>query len=489
MSWVRFIMRISTKILTTTSFLIPALLTIGVVTPGAYGQQELVASPKENPIKHIVVVLQENRSFDHYFGTYPSANGIPKNVCMPLDPDRPGHGCVKPFLTVNPITRFDIPHNYQASILAYDSGKMDGFLLAENEDQNTMSVYDNKTIPYYWDMARHYVLADNFFSSVFSYSLPNHWYVVAGKAPTTSLFYPMVQRASHVAKANVTSSDINAGLNPDPNQIINRTDSAANPNGDSKTYGKPASQVEKEYLAESNLTATVADLFMNSNTSNVTWKYYDHSIQLDGYKNAIQSGKAYDYWNPFTAKGSSYTDKYYSHFVNRGQLFDDLKNGKLPNVSWIIPSNPISEHPPANIKLGMYWVSYVVDSIMKSPYWNTTAIIVTWDDYGGYYDHVAPPPIDKYGLGFRMPAIIISPYAKQGYIDHSTYQFESILRFIEWRFGIPSLTDRDRNANNLLNAFDFGQEARTPHIIPVSKPQLNSIQPFIGIDRNPSGLD
>ena len=118
--------------------------------------------------------MQENRSFDHYFGTYPGANGIPKNVCVPLDPDGPGSGCVKPFLTVNPITRFDIPHNYQASIVAYNSGKMDGFLLAENEDRNTMSVYDNKTIPYYWDLAKHYVLADNFFSSVFTIACQNH---------------------------------------------------------------------------------------------------------------------------------------------------------------------------------------------------------------------------------------------------------------------------------------------------------------------------
>ena len=140
-----------------------------------------------------------------------------------------------------------------------------------------------------------------------------------------------------------------------------------------------------------------------------------------------------------------------------------------------MPSDPLSEHPPANITLGMDWVVNIVDSIMNSQYWNSTAIIVRWDDYGGFYDHVPPPQIDKYGLGFRMPALIISPYAKPGFIDHTQYQFESMLKFIGWRFNIPSLTDRDRNANNLLNTFDFNQKPTSPHIIPLSQAELHAI--------------
>jgi phospholipase C len=133
--------------------------------------------------------MQENRSFDNYFGTYQGANGIPKNVCMPLDPDHPNISpCVKPFLSTNPVSE-DMPHGYQPSTVAYDNGKMDRFMLAENEDPKTMSYYDNKTIPYYWDLAKHYVLADNFYSSVLSYSLPNHWYAVAGQAPAISVLY------------------------------------------------------------------------------------------------------------------------------------------------------------------------------------------------------------------------------------------------------------------------------------------------------------
>ncbi|HZI72226.1 MAG TPA: alkaline phosphatase family protein, partial [Nitrososphaeraceae archaeon] len=242
------------------------------------------------------------------------------------------------------------------------------------------------------------------------------------------------------------------------------------------------SLVDEEYLRESNLTNTIADLFMN-NTSNITWKYYDHPIQVGGYQGAVNSGRAFEYWNPFSAKGTTYTKSYAPHFVNRTQIFTDLKSDAFPQVSWVIPSGPISEHPPNSITLGMNWVKHVINAIMSSPYWNSTAIILTWDDYGGFYDHVPPPQIDKYGLGFRMPTLVISPYAKPGFIDHSQYQFESMLKFIEWRFNIPSLTGRDAHANNLLNAFDFNQKPSPPQIVPLTAAELNAIRPFMNLPK------
>jgi phospholipase C len=409
---------------------------------GASQQQQ---SAKDNPIQHIIIIMQENHTFDNYFGTYPGANGIPKNVCMPLDPDHANHDCIKPFLTTD-VSPADMAHGYLSSKIAKHNGKMDGFMLAESEDNNTMSYYDNKTIPYYWNLAKHYVLADNFFSSALSYSLPNHWYAIAGQAPTASMYYAMTQKPE-----------------------------TATPN---------ENRIAKEYLREANHINTIADLLVDRsfNTtsataipSSITWKYYYHNI-TEGYKDAIGDGDAYDYWNPFLAKASSYTEKYSSHFVTRDHIFSDLRHGALPQVSWVIPSDNQSEHPPHDITRGMNWVAYVIESIMESPYWNSTAIIVTWDDYGGFYDHVPPPSIDKYGLGFRMPAIIISPYAKSGYIDHTQYQFESILKFIEWRFNMPPLTDRDRNANNLINAFDFNQKPNPPYIIELSPEQLSLVK-------------
>ena len=449
-----------------------------ILSPLAYAQQHIntVNNPSAMPIKHIVVIMQENRSFDNYFGTYPGANGIPKRTpCMPLSPGHSTLGCVKPFVSTDPISG-DLPHGYQSSIAAYDNGKMDGFMVAENENPKTMSYYDNKTVSYYWDLAKHYVLADNFYSSVLSYSLPNHWYAVAGQAPDTSMYYFMHrppnnniinqgENASTIAGGSINQNNTAAasfGVNPNPISINSRD------------------QIARVYLEESNLTKTVADLFMN-NPHNITWKYYDHLVKAGNYKAAVTSGRAFEFWNPFSAKGTTYTPQYSTHFVNRAQIFTDLKNGTFPQVSWVIPSFPISEHPPASIILGMNWVKHVINAIMKSPYWNSTAIILTWDDYGGFYDHVPPPQIDKYGLGFRMPTLIISPYAKPGYIDHTQYQFESMLKFIEWRFNLQPLTERDLHANNLLNAFDFNQKPNPQHIVPLTVSELNAITPYINL--------
>ena len=431
------------SVLAASLLMVIALITAVIIPPLAYAQQQINSNDNNNnPIKHIVIIMQENHSFDNYFGTYPGVNGIPKNVCMPRDPDHPNHhDCVKPFLSAN-VTPPDMIHEYHESHIAYDNGKMDGFMQGEHQNNSTMSYYDNKTIPYYWDLAKHYVLADNFFSSVLSYSLPNHWYAIAGQAPTVSIYHGIPQSTKDAS----------------PNQ----------------------KQDQKEYLRESNIINTIAESFMNHTNNGITWKYYYHKINVDGdYRNATINGDAYDFWNPLAAKPSSYTEKYAPHFVRREQIFSDLKNGSLPQVSWVMPSDKLSEHPPNNMTVGMDWVVNVVNSIMNSQYWNSTAIIVTWDEYGGFYDHVAPPQIDKYGLGFRVPAIIISPYAKAGYIDHTQYSFESMLKFIEWRFNILPFTYRDAHANNLLNAFDFSQKPRPPHIIPLSQTQLNAIKPLM----------
>ncbi|MRN41736.1 MAG: hypothetical protein FIO02_11960, partial [Nitrosopumilales archaeon] len=399
-------------------FLVSVLVWTTMILPLAYAQQITSNIPATSPIKHIVVIMQENRSFDNYFGTYPGANGIPKNVCMPLDPDHPNNSpCVKPFLSTNPASE-DMPHGYQPSTVAYDNGKMDRFMLAENEDPKTMSYYDNKTIPYYWDLAKHYVLADNFYSSVLSYSLPNHWYAVAGQAPAISVLYglntgprALVAHSKLINSSNTIPTDPpQIGLRPHLKNGLAHPQIGLRPhlkNGlahpGTRLTTNPAGTasrafIDEEYLRESNMTNTVVDLLMN-NSNKITWKYYDHPIQIGGYQRAISTGQAFEYWNPFSAKGTSYTGAYAPHFVNRTQIFTDLKSSSFPQVSWVIPSAPISEHPPASITVGMNWVKHVIDAIMVSPYWSSTAIVLTWDDYGGFYDHVAPPQIDKYGLG------------------------------------------------------------------------------------------
>src|SRR5207253_9735289 len=171
-------------------------------------------------------------------------------------------------------------------------------------DPKTMSYYDNETIPYYWDLANHYVLADNFYSSVLSYSLPNHWYALAGQAPTTSIFY-LMHRPPHndILNQEQNASTIAGGGGGNPNATANF---GVNPNPPSTSLRDDVARV---YLEESNLTKTVADLFMN-NTHNITWKYYDHLVRAGNYKAAVSSGRAFEFWNPFSAKGSTYNPAY-----------------------------------------------------------------------------------------------------------------------------------------------------------------------------------
>lgn len=405
----------------------------------------------QNPIQHIIVIMQENHSFDNYFGTYPGADGIPQNLCMPIDPSNKAAGCIKPFLSTNPVTSPDLPHTSVASLLAFDNGNMDGFIGAAKTDPttnatNSMRYYDNQTIPNLWAYAERYVLADHFFSSVLSYSQPNHWYMIAGLSP----FVSITEGAIEEQKQCVTNGTLTLST------CI--------------------------YINEAQTVNTIVDLLQNSG---VSWKYYDTPTPPT-LADAIIGGRAFDYWNPLLSKNSTYSTGYNPNFVAREQIFSDIGSNNLPQVSWVIPSAQISDHPPANITLGMYWITDVVDAVMKSNYWKNTAIIVLWDDFGGFFDTVAPPQVDNLGLGFRVPALIISPYAKAGYIDHTVYSFESTLKFIEWRFGLKSLNARDANANNLRGAFNFNQSPLPPYIVPLSSAELASIQSYIQIGASSS---
>ena len=414
---------------------------------------EVVLAPSPSspdPIQHVIVVMQENRTFDNYFWTYPGQVGYNANLCVPLNLLQPALGCMKPHLTTNPALASDLPHDWNSSKISYNDGSMNGFLTAAGGNPEAMDYYDNSTLPYLWDYASHYVLADQFFSSVKSWSQPNHWYMIAGATPTVSLFRNVTQELQTCY--NTTTLALTMAT---------------------CTYINQAQEIQ-----------TMADELTANGTS---WKYYDTPVfPYDTLANEILWGKAYAAWNPLNAKNSTYTNQVYTeNVVAREQIFGDIANGTLPQVSWVIPSPEMSDHPPANITLGMWWVTDVVDSVMNSQYWKSTAIIVLWDDYGGFFDTAVPPTVDGYGLGFRVPALIISPYARPGFLDHTVYDFESTLKFVEWRFGLPALTTRDADANNLLNAFNFNQKPTAPLVIPLSQSQLATIQPYISEGSTP----
>ncbi|HXM04344.1 MAG TPA: alkaline phosphatase family protein [Chthoniobacterales bacterium] len=196
---------------------------------------------------------------------------------------------------------------------------------------------------------------------------------------------------------------------------------------------------------------TMVDLFENAN---VTWTYYV------GNK-PHRPGK----WNPLPAFTQYHDDaKVLSHIVGTAKFYDDLQKETLPQVCWLVPSVEESEHPPYSVKVGMHYVTGLINAVMKSSYWNNCAIILVWDDFGGFYDHVPPVQTDMYGFGFRVPAIVISPYST-GVVNHTQFDLTSPLKLIETKFGLKSLTERDANSNNMLDCFNFEQPPRPADII------------------------
>jgi phospholipase C len=413
--------------------LLVAVIIVAIAVPVVYfGSVPGARAPNDVPIQHIIVVVMENHPYDNLFGTYclnvgphcpDPANGIPSGTCVPYYPNSTASGCIAPYpFTKSQLVTADPPHEWNATLGSIDGGKMDGFYVAERTGIAPFGYYNGTTLPDYWDMAQEYALGDHLYSSALSYSLPNHWYLLAGQAPPEA----------------VNTSVLLGGWT-----------------------------AKHDYLNHANATRTVQDLLNNSPST--TWKYYDSS--LESYQTAISSpyaSGAYAYWNPLAARYESYTSWYYSHFVPRSQFFADASNGMIPAVSWIIPDASFSDHPPANLSAGESFVASIIDAVAASTEWSSTAIFLTWDDYGGFYDHVAPPRIDPLGLSFRVPMIVISPYTPAGLVVHSEMYFESLLRFIEWRFNLGCLTARDCGAPLPLAYFDFGAPPRSPVFFPTT---------------------
>jgi phospholipase C len=373
-------------------------------------------------IQHVITVVMENHDYDSYFGTYclvkgpyctSTGNGIPAGTCVPKDPADPSFGCIVPFnLTAKQFLESDMQHDWVSGPKAYDNGAMDGFYLAESTNI-TFGHYNQSTIPIYWDMAEEYASSDNFWAANLSYSLPNHWDLLSGQMPA-------IAYDSYIK----TTSD--------------RT----------------------TYRAESNGTTSVEDLL---NRSNVSWAYYDNALLPETQSFATTGfGTGFDYWNPMAARAESYEPDIDPHFQDRTNFLSAVQNGTLPNVSWVIPTPQDSDHPGYNNSAGEAWVSQLVNTVEASQYWNSTVIFVTWDDYGGWYDHVAPPRILNSLLSFRAPILVISPYAKENYISHTQLDFFSLLRFVEWQFGLGCISLFDCLASVPLDFFNFNQPPRAP---------------------------
>jgi phospholipase C len=410
----------------------PTAPDVGNTSPGASHPPSSEPRKLETttPIKHVVFVIKENRSFDNLFGRFPGAEG----TTMADD-----HGKRRP-LTRGYDQRLphDLPHNYQAAISAYDGGKMDGFNLSDAADRYAFTQMTGpRMLPNYWHWAERFVLGDRFFASVNGPSFPNHLFTIAAQSGGT-----------HDNPSSPSGGD----------------------RGVYKTWGCDAPKSEKVEVVDTEGGVhevppcfdfrTEADLLEQAD---VPWAYY--AAPPVPWEQPPSSGYI---WSAFASIRHIREDpsEWSHHVFPVQQVVDDIQHDRLPPVTWITPQFAFSEHPEYSFCHGENWSTRVIDAIMRSPMWKDTAIFLTWDDWGGFYDHVPPPQIDKFGLGIRVPLLVISPYAREGLVDHRHNEFSSVLRFIEDNWDLPQLTKRDRQAGNLHEAFDFGQAPRAPDPLP-----------------------
>ena len=420
--------------------------------------------PELAKIKHIVIIMQENRSFDHYFGTFPGANGIPMSNGVPTVcvPDPATGTCVKPFHESADKNKGG-PHGQSNASADIAAGRMNGFI-GEAERAKTgcgdpndpacagaglvdvMGYHDEREIPNYWAYARNFVLQDQMFEANASWSLPQHLFMVS-------------EWSAQCSSPDVATSCVNALQNP---------------------------------LAGKGVSGSYAwtDLTYMLHKAGVSWKYYvaegtepdcdDDAAQCPP---VVQRTTTPSIWNPLPLFTTVREDGELGNIQTLDALEEDARSGKLPSVSWIVPNNEVSEHPVALVSAGENYVTAVINAIMQSPDWSSTAIFLAWDDWGGFYDHVTPPSVDMNGYGLRVPGLVISPFAKRGLIDHQTLSFDAYSKFIEDVFlkgrrldpttdGRPDPRPTVREAvgtlGDLSRDFDFSQTPRAPFLLPAT---------------------
>ncbi|HEV2425252.1 MAG TPA: alkaline phosphatase family protein [Terriglobia bacterium] len=390
-------------------------------------------------IQHFVFIIKENRSYDQMFGAFPGADGatsgtISTGQVLPL-----GHAPDRELR--------DIAHYFWDATLGIDNGKMDKFDQI-NDSQNQCNVNGDylcmtelyqSDIPNYFTYASTYALADHMFSSLKGPSFPNHLYTVAAQSGG----------AAGIPQTN-NKTATTWGCDSLPGTTVAVIDDSGN-----LTYQFPCFDFQ-----------TLADLL---ESAGITWRYY---------------AKTGNTWNAFDAINHiRNTSLWITNVAPETQFLSDAQSGQLPAVSWLIPAGDQSEHPSASTCNGENWTVDQINAVMQGPDWSSTAIFITWDDFGGFYDHVPPPVSDQFGLGPRVALLIISPYAIPGYVSHTTYEFSSFLKLVEERYGLPSLTARDAEANDMLDSFDFSQTPLPPTILqthhcnPASTAELNFALP------------
>jgi len=385
-------------------------------------------------IKHVVFIIKENRTFDTLFGLFPGADGA-----------HWGQECDGKWIRLRQAVdrQEGAAHSFTAGIIAENGGRMNCFdRLWDDTHLQSYVQYHESQIPNYWAYARHFALADRFFSSVYGPTMVEHLWSVAGQSDRF-----------------VGPSDTGGGTGGPADFCDDPSERAHSFRLLGPKEKARAFQLENEARVGplvngywtlrwpcTDVTVLPDELAANG----ITWKYYWGGGLWSQPLRMIHHIRFGPLW---------------SHVVSQSDFIPDVSGGRLPAVSWVLPPVVESDHPPYSICEGENWTVRTIDAIMRSPAWSSTAIVLTWDDFGGFYDHVSPPHLDLYGLGPRVPTIIISPWAKPGFVDHTRFEFSSVLKLIEELHRLPRLGDRDRAANDMLDAFDFTQTPNPPLVL------------------------
>lgn len=458
--------------------LIATLAATAIVAGGCVAAETAASRSSAPPgdihkIRHVIIIMQENRSFDSYFGTFPGADGIPMKdgvptVCVP----QPAGPCIRPFYNPKDRNRGG-PHNAHAAKADINGGKMDGFLTSikglgrcigygdpncagpQARSRDVMGYHDQRELANYWKYASDYVLQDHLFEPNASWSLPQHLFMVS-------------EWSAKCAQLHVAMSCVNELEDPDYPPDFRRRDPAAH------QPGRP------------NYAWT--DLTYLLHRKHVTWAYYvmsgtqpDCANNLDTCKAMSQSYRTPGIWNVLPAFDTVRDDGELGNVRDLRQFYSDAASGHLPDVVWICPSGRYSEHPAALVSVGQAYVTGLINTIMRSPQWSSSLILLSWDDWGGFYDHVPPPAVDENGYGIRVPGIVISPYAKKGFVDHQVLSHDAYVKFIEDDFldgeridpktdgrpdRRPTVRENVPQLGDLRADLDLTQAPRPPEVLP-----------------------
>jgi len=450
--------------------------------------------PGIHKIRHVIIIEQENRSFDNYFGTYPGADGIPMNdgkptVCLP---NPATNGCTEPYHDTSDIDGGG-PHNEANALADVNGGKMNGFIIQRDQGKNSkancrsaldpacsqapgtlpdvMGYHTAAEVPNYWTYAKDFVLDDHMFEPVKSWSLPDHLYLVSGWS----------------AKCE----------NAEPSSCVN---TIVRPAGKNSVEKMQAAVTQALSTGTADIIDAWTDITWLMYLKHVSWAYYVQTgdqpdCDDDGAETCppiAQSATTPGIWNPLPIFEDVQKDGQLKNILSLNSYFASARAGTLPSVSWVTPSQADSDHPPASIHQSQAYVTAVINAAMKSPDWGSTAIFLQWDDWGGFYDNVVPPAVDQNGYGLRVPALVISPFAKKGYIDHQTLSSDAYLKFIEDDFlggarlnpktdgrpdPRPDVREDAKILGNMVQDFNFAQKAEPPVLLPTNPPTDSSTVP------------